>query len=103
MLTGCTADWRGFFAPQFEDIWWQPSELEWCFNFHYNDVGGVNELLVYEDTIQNYGEWVFEEPNVYNVDNYSVTVLQNGDCWDLRIDPFSALTEDLYACECTTR
>jgi len=100
-LVGCHAEWQSFFAPEFEDIWWQPANMDWCFNFHYSDIDEANELLVYEnEKIQNYGPWTFEEPNTYFVDKYKVTVWANQECWDIEIDPFSVLTEDLYACEC---
>ena len=103
-LSSCTADWNGFFAPQFEDVWWQPIGMDWCFNFHHHEDTGVAELLVYEnENIKNYGSWVFEEPSTYHVDDYSVIVWENDDCWDLAIEPYNVLIEDLYACECTTR
>ena len=103
-MTGCAAEWRGFFAPQFEDIWWQPVGMDWCFNFHYNNIDNANELLVYEnDHIRNYGGWTLEEPNTYLVDDYKVTAWENDDCWELEIRPYNILTEDLYACECTAR
>lgn len=103
-MTGCSANWTGFFAPQFEDVWWQPAEYDWCFNFHYSDDSGVNELLWYENqSIQNMGPWTLEEPNIYHVEDYSVTVWESGDCWELEIKPFSLLAENLHACECTIR
>jgi len=103
LLGGCHAEWQTFFAPQFEDIWWQPVDLEWCFNFHYSE-SGDHELLLYEnDKIQNYGQWIFEEPNTYIVEDYSITVWENEGCWDLEIEPFNVMVEDLYACECRLR
>ena len=98
VFCGCSAEWTTFQEYEFEDCWWKPEDYDWCFNFH-TTITGENELLLFEDDkIKLQGTWTFEEPNVYYVDDYTVHVWQDGECWDIGTSIGS-----IYACECPTR
>jgi len=95
----------------FEDQWWQPEEFDLCFNLHRlgDDTAGETQTLVYysESGIDNIGEWRFEDPNKYHIEDNYLTVERREDeeCWDVAlhygIDPVGVI-EDV-ACECTMK
>ncbi len=92
----------------FEDQWWQTDKYNICFNLHQlgDDTAGEHQTLIYDENgISNIGEWRFEDPNKYYIENNYLTVEPNNECWDVAlhygVDPVGVM-EDIV-CECTMK
>ena len=106
LLTGCRDPCLQ--RIDFEDQWWQTDKYEICFNLHQlgDDTAGEHQTLIYDENgISNIGEWRFEDPNKYYIEDNYLTVEPNNECWDVAlhygIDPVGVM-EDVV-CECTMK
>ena len=102
LTIGCSATWlvATFEREEFEDHWWELSSYDVCYNMHNGDGRRVNEdqLLIRPmgEDLYSLGEWVFVDPNIYEIDGYKVSIYPDNDCWLVRAFGQS----DEVTCEC---
>lgn len=77
----------------FENKWWQLEQYPMCIMM--NESG---DFLTYEDHIIDQGDWYFQEPNLYIIDDREFFVFENDECWDIEYSVFNDTV-----CECILR
>ena len=97
LLAGCGEKAAEFYANKdlFENNWWAYRlwNVDYCFNVY--ETGDVWLYEEFEERARIWYPWTFTHPNIYTIEGYEFTVVEDEDCYKITV---SGLTD--VVCDC---